>query len=122
MPKLTKSDLKLLRQLLLEQRDALAGSIRAMEGEALKSSEQEFSVDHMADHGSDNFEQDFTLGLIESEEERLREIKEAIERIKTGAYGTCENCQKPISKTRLRAIPWARHCIECQRAAEREIA
>ena len=49
-----------------------------MEGEALKSSEQDFSVDHMADHGSDNFEQDFTLGLIESERQFLREIQEAL--------------------------------------------
>ena len=122
MPKLTKTELKAFRALLLEQREALTGSIRAMEGEALKSSEQDFSVDHMADHGSDNFEQDFTLGLIESEEERLREIHEALERIHAGTFGDCEACAKAIAKTRLRAIPWTRHCIDCQRAAEREIA
>ncbi|HET6203416.1 MAG TPA: TraR/DksA family transcriptional regulator [Planctomycetota bacterium] len=122
MPKLTKSELKAFRALLVEQREALSGSIRAMEGEALKSSEQDFSVDHMADHGSDNFEQDFTLGLIESEEERLREIDEALARTRAGTYGDCEACGKPIAKTRLRAIPWTRHCIDCQRAAEREIA
>ena len=122
MIKLTKSELKAFRTLLFEQRDALSGSIRAMEGEALKSSEQDISVDHMADHGSDNFEQDFTLGLIESEEERLREIHEALARIPAGTYGGCEGCAKAITRTRLRAIPWTRHCIECQRASEREIA
>ena len=122
MTKRTKSELKAFRVLLVEQREALTGNIRAMEGEALKSSEQDFSVDHMADHGSDNFEQDFTLGLIESEEERLREIHEALERIAAGSFGDCEGCGKPIAKTRLRAIPWTRHCIDCQRASEREIA
>ncbi|MCI0587969.1 MAG: TraR/DksA family transcriptional regulator [Planctomycetes bacterium] len=122
MTKLTKSEIKAFRALLLEQREALSGNIRAMEGEALKSSEQDFSVDHMADHGSDNFEQDFTLGLIESEEERVREIHEALERITAGTYGDCEACAKPIAKKRLAAVPWTRHCIDCQRAAERESA
>lgn len=44
----------------------------------------------------------------------LREIREALERIDDGEYGHCGECDEPISKKRLEAIPWARHCIECQ--------
>lgn len=122
MPKLTKAELEQFRKELLRMREDLVGNIRAMEGEALKSSEQDFSLDHMADYGSDNFDQDFTLGLIENEEERVREIGEALERLQKGTFGTCEGCSKPIPKTRLRAIPHTRHCVECQRRSEKEIA
>src|SRR5262245_56369273 len=103
MTKLTKSEIKAFRALLLEQREALSWRYRARVGEALKACEAGFSVGHMADHGSDNFEQDFTLGLIESEEERVREIHEALERITAGTYGDCEGCSKPIAKKRLLA-------------------
>ena len=62
-----KKELVHYRDLLLECRDRLLSNVTAMEAEALKSSGQDFSVDHMADHGSDNFEQDFTLSLVETE-------------------------------------------------------
>jgi len=122
MPKLTKAELGQFRNELLRMREELVSNIRSMEGEALKSSEQDFSLDHMADHGSDNFDQDFTLGLIENEEQRVREIGEALERLEKGTFGVCEGCSKPIPKTRLRALPFARYCVACQRQAEREIA
>lgn len=124
MPKPKKEDLKKYKEALLHLRETLTGDVKSLESEALKESEQDFSVDHMADHGSDNFEQEFTLGLIENVEETVREINEALERIKDGSFGICEACEKPILKTRLQAIPYARHCIDCQRKREknREIA
>src|SRR5512147_556400 len=73
---------------------------------------------HMADLGTDNFEHEFTLGLIENEEEELREIDLALERLEKGAYGLCESCEKPIPKGRLLVIPYARLCIECKRGEE----
>ena len=117
-------DLEQFKKLLLRKRALLTGNVSALESQALKRSRQDASGDlsnmpiHMADIGSDNFEQEFTLGLIENEEEMLRAIDEALERIDEGSFGKCESCEKPISKERLKAIPHASLCIECQRQQE----
>ncbi|UCC28832.1 MAG: TraR/DksA C4-type zinc finger protein [Phycisphaerales bacterium] len=73
---------------------------------------------HMADLGSDNWEKEFTLGLIASEQALVREIDEALERIENKTYGICLATRKRISKARLRAKPWAKYCIEYARARE----
>ncbi|RUL88919.1 TraR/DksA family transcriptional regulator [Tautonia sociabilis] len=73
---------------------------------------------HLADLGTDNYEQEFTLGLIENEQETLGEISEALARLDGGTYGICGGCGKPIAKARLQALPYTRYCIECARAHE----
>lgn len=118
LSKLPKDEIKKYKEALLRLRETLTGDVRALETEALKESEQDFSVDHMADHGSDNFDQEFNLGLIENAEETVREINDAMERIEEGTYGICEGCEKPILKPRLQAIPYARYCVDCQRKNE----
>ena len=70
---------------------------------------------HMADLGTDNFEQEFTLSLIESEEGRMKEINAALDRIEHGGFGRCEECQKAIPKARLQALPFTRYCVDCAR-------
>lgn len=127
--KLTKEDLQLFKAQLLELRDRLMKQIGAMEGEALKEAGSEVSVDHMADHGTETFDQDFTLGLIENEENTIREIDEALHRMTEGTYGMCEPCIEEmeklcktcphIPKARLEAIPYTRFCVEYARVAER---
>ena len=89
-----------------------------MEQEALKAAGQDFSVDHMADHGSDNFDQDLTLGLVETELRELAEIDGALARIDEGTYGICMGTGVPIGVARLEAIPWARFAVEFQRRVE----
>lgn len=117
-------DLTQFQDILLRKRDLLSGNVTSLEAQALKRSRQDASGDlstmpiHMADIGSDNFEQEFTLGLIENEEEMLRAIDEALQRIEDGTFGKCEECGKAIRKTRLKAIPHARLCINCQRQEE----
>ncbi len=115
-----KADLDRFKKLLLQKRDILTGNVSQMQDEALKGGGQDVSVDHMADFGSDNFEQDFTLGLIENEQETIREIDEALERIEQGDFGSCEVCESAIPLPRLRVIPWAKLCIECKRKTESE--
>ena len=68
---------------------------------------------HMADIGSDNFEQEFTLSLMESEEGTLDQIEASLERIEDGTYGQCEECGIKIPKTRLNAIPYTMLCVKC---------
>jgi DnaK suppressor protein len=73
---------------------------------------------HMADIGSDNYEQEFTLTLMQSDEVTLESIEAAIERIEDGVFGACEDCAGPISKARLNAIPYTPLCIKCAQKME----
>ena len=68
---------------------------------------------HMADIGTDNFEREFTLTLMESTDQILEQIEETLECIEDGAYGICQKCDAKISKTRLNAIPYTIHCVGC---------
>jgi RNA polymerase-binding protein DksA len=72
----------------------------------------------MADIGTDNYEQEFALGLMDSERKLLKEIDDALQRIEKRTYGICEGTGKPISKARLEAQPWARYCVEYARMLE----
>ena len=77
---------------------------------------------HPADIGTDNYEQEFSLGLLESERALLAEIDEALERIDKGTYGVCLGTGEPIGKPRLHARPWAKYCIEYARLIEKGLA
>ena len=68
---------------------------------------------HMADLGSDNFEQEFTLSLMENDEETLAHIEGALERIESGVYGRCQECGGIVPKARLNAIPHTPFCVKC---------
>ena len=72
----------------------------------------------MADLGTDNYDQEFTLGLIENEQGTLELVNEALDRMELGTFGQCVECDEPITKPRLQAIPYARHCIRCARKLE----
>ena len=109
--------------MLLQKRTELAGDVKRLTDEALNrknnGAEDHSSMPiHMADLGSDNWEQDFTLGLIANEEALVHEIDDALERIQNKTYGICLATYKPISMARLRAKPWAKYCIEYARARE----
>ncbi|MHC4983997.1 MAG: TraR/DksA family transcriptional regulator [Planctomycetota bacterium] len=122
---LTKTQLAEFRGLLLDKRRALLGDMAGIEGQAIGKNRQDGAGDlsnmptHPADIGSDNYEQEFTLGLLESERALLTEIDEALERIKKRTYGLCIATGKPIGIARLRARPWAKYCIEYARMLEK---
>ena len=110
---LSKSDLQYYRNLLLEKRREIIGDVGSMESEAFKGGSNLSNMPiHMADVGTDNFEQEFTLGLIESERQTLREIQEALVRIDGGTFGICMGTGKQIPKVRLEAVPWAKYPID----------
>lgn len=113
-----KAEMEQFRDLLLRKRARLSGDLTLMHTEALRATDDDVSTDHMADYGSDRYEQDFTLGLIENEQEIVRHIDDALERIDTGEYGICQQCSSEIGLPRLQAIPYVRFCIDCQRASE----
>jgi DnaK suppressor protein len=75
---------------------------------------------HMADSGTDNFDRDFALSLLSSDQDAVYEIEEALKRIEKGHFGVCELSGKPIPKARLEAIPWTRFTVEAQAQLEKE--
>lgn len=117
---LDRKQLAHFRELLLEKRAELVGDLSGMENSALRSEQSNLSTmpQHMADMGSDSYDQDLTLGLMESERQLLVEIDEALERIADGTFGVCVEMGKPINKARLEVKPWAKYCIEAARAME----
>jgi len=123
--RLTPEELEEFRELLLAKRQEIVRDMGSLTDGALGVNRQDAAGDlslmpnHMADLGSDNWEQEFNLGLMENQRQVLREIDEALERIENGTYGICLGTGKPITKARLRAKPWAKYCIEYARLRER---
>jgi len=121
---MTKTDLETFRQSLLNLRARLSGNLSHLAEEALRTTGGENSGGlsntpiHMADLGTDNFEQEFTLSLIQNEEQVLVEIAEALNRVDQGSFGKCEECGSPIPKARLQALPYTRHCVNCARKVQ----
>jgi RNA polymerase-binding protein DksA len=118
--KLTDKQLREFKELLLRKRAELVGDVQRLTDEALNRSRDGYGEHsampiHMADVGTDNWEQELTLGLVESERGRVREIDAALERIDNRTYGICLATRQPISVARLQAKPWARYCIEYER-------
>jgi DnaK suppressor protein len=120
------AELAQYKTILLDLRKKLVGNVTFMEDEALGKSGQDASGDlsnvpiHMADVGTDNYDRDLTIGLIQNGEEELKAIDNALERIGDKTYGTCEECGTKIAKVRLAALPYVHNCIECQRLEEEE--
>lgn len=145
MSKPTKAELVKYKAILEKQLASLRGDVGSMRDEALRASDQDASVDHLADQGTDNYDQGFMLGLIENEEETIKLIEEALERIAGDGdweFGSCPLCveeadgakkakdakksAKPgkpvdpwIPKARLEYLPWARYCVRHQEVEER---
>ena len=122
-----KADLRVYKERLLGLRARLRGDVTSMAEAALRKSGNEGAEAstmpiHMAELGSDNYEQEFTLSLLATEEDTLGMIETALERVETGTYGTCQECEGPIPKTRLNAIPHATLCVKCASVRDRELA
>ena len=116
---LTKKQLKYYRDLLLEKRGEILGDVASMQSSRGDGGNLSHMPVHMAEVGSDNFEQEFTLGLMESERKIVTDIDAALNRIDEGYYGICLITGQPIEEPRLEIKPWAKYCITIVRARER---
>jgi DnaK suppressor protein len=105
-------------QHLVELRDQLC---RQMDGLAQESAQEMAGYSlHMADSGTDNFDRDFALSLLSSDQDAIYEIEEALKRIEKKTYGVCELTGKAIPRARLEAIPWTRFTVEAQAQLEKD--
>lgn len=100
-------------------RARLRGDVKALADVALHDASGSSMPIHMAELGSENYEQEFALSLMESEEDTLVAIEAALQRIEDGVFGKCLECDGVIPKTRLNAIPYAAMCVRCAEQQER---
>ena len=123
--KLSEADLETYKNRLVALRARIRGDVSKMTDGALsqnRAAAGNLSVmpQHMADIGSDNFEQEQTLAFIQSDNETLALIEEALARIKDGSYGICESCGNPIPKVRLNVLPFTANCVHCVELAQND--
>jgi RNA polymerase-binding protein DksA len=118
---LTLAEVRQFKIILLAKRNEILGDVTRMEYETLRKERSDLSnlPFHMADAGTDNYEMENTLGLMDSERKLIGEIDAALGRIDNGTYGSCEGNGEPIPRQRLKAIPWARYCVACARLLEK---
>jgi len=123
--KILKKDLKVFKKILLEIKENIIEQIKHIAEETSKLSQKEASGDisshtlHMADVATDTYDREFSLGLASNDRKLLYEIDDALKRIEDNNYGVCEECEKQITKKRLKAIPYTRLCLKCQQKFEK---
>lgn len=116
-----KKELERFRGILLRKRVELVGDVSNMEQQALQGASGSLShmPQHLAEQGSETYEQSLSLDLAAADRKLIREIDDAIKRIDEGTFGVCELTGKPIKPERLEELPWARYSIEAARELER---
>lgn len=109
-----RKHLATIQDILIKMRDRLTGQISALSDDTLKYVDDSSSEDR-----TDDFDREFALNLVSSEQDSVFEIDSALRRIKEGVYGSCDTCGCLIEKARLQALPFARACVKCQSASEK---
>lgn len=123
--KFNKKELEYFRKLILKNKEKILDEIKRISEDTLKKSQKDAAGDisgytyHMADVASDTYDREFSLGLASNERQSLYELDDAIKKIEEGTFGICEECKSVITKTRLKAVPFARLCVKCQEKKEK---
>jgi RNA polymerase-binding transcription factor DksA len=104
--------------------DRLRGDDSSVVSEALRQSGGDASGNlsntpqHLADLGTDTFEQEMSASLLQNTRQIRAEVVAALDRLERGAFGKCERCGAEIGEGRLQAVPYARCCVDCAQNAE----
>jgi RNA polymerase-binding protein DksA len=123
--KFNKKELSEYKKIILKIKEKVVGDIKHISEDTLKKSQKDASGDisgytyHMADVATDTYDREFSLGLASNEQKALYELDDALKRIEEGIFGICEECKCVMTKTRLKAVPYARLCVKCQEKRER---
>ncbi len=124
--KLSKKELLDFKKLVLKKKEEILDEIKHISDDTLKKSQKEASGDisgytyHMADVATDTYDREFSLGLASNERKLIYEFDDALKRIDDGSFGVCEECKSLIAKNRLKAVPYARLCVKCQKIKEKK--
>jgi DnaK suppressor protein len=112
-----RSELERFRQLLLTKRSELLARVRAARSSDVIETETE--APDLGDRALNTMSRDLLYQLSTGERDIVRRIDAALDRLEKGAYGKCVHCGNEVQPGRLQAVPWARHCIECQELQDR---
>jgi DnaK suppressor protein len=104
------------RDMLMRKQLSLTDMVQRTEG---YGREKEPDIQDMADMAVESYTKEFMFGKSSGDRHVLQLIREALDRIENKSYGTCVNCENPIQPKRLEAVPWTRHCIQCQALLEK---
>lgn len=125
MAKMLKKEAKRYRESLLKLKERITEDVKHISEDTLKKSQKDAAGDisgytlHPADLATDAYDREFSLELASCDRDVLIQINDALKRIQDGTYGACEQCEKPIAKVRLKALPFARLCLKCQKVQEK---
>jgi DnaK suppressor protein len=123
---MNKQQRETYRQQLLALAARLKGDVSSLRESALRGTGGDASGNlsnaplHLADLGTDNFEQEVAVGLLQNGQQTLGAIAAALDRLDAGTYGRCEGCGKAIPEERLKAMPYASRCVACEEREEQE--
>ncbi|MFH1507113.1 MAG: TraR/DksA family transcriptional regulator [Candidatus Omnitrophota bacterium] len=123
--KFNKKSLLAFKKLILKRKEQILQDLGIMSEDTFKKSQKDAAGDisgytyHMADVATDNYDREFSLSLASNERRLLYELDDSLKKIQEGTFGVCEDCKSLITRTRLNAIPYARHCLKCQERREK---
>jgi RNA polymerase-binding transcription factor DksA len=123
---MTREQTEKHRAQLLNLLQRLTGDVQAVAAEALRQTGGEASGSlsnapmHLADLGTDNFEQEMAVSLLENQSQILGQVRAALQRIADGKYGRCQECGRDIPTARLDAIPYTPYCVHDAARIEQE--
>jgi len=114
----SKETIDLLRKQLIKRREDLAASVKnhALE---LPDTGMDGSPGDTADQAASDYTTEMFGALLERQAGTLEEVDRALRKIENGDFGICEHCEKAIPSKRLKSLPWARFCLECQEKSDR---
>lgn len=124
--KFNKKELAEFKKLILKRKEQTLENISHISDDTLKKSLKDASGDisgyayHMADMATDTYDREFSLGIASNERELLYVLEDALKKIEDGTFGICDECDGVITKTRLKAIPYASFCVKCQAKKEKK--
>jgi DnaK suppressor protein len=112
-----RREMERFRKQLLAKRDDLLGRVQTARSSELEANDAD--APDLGDRALSNVTLDLSYQLSASERDLLRRIDAAVDRIDVGMYGVCVHCGKKVQMARLEAVPWARHCVDCQELQDR---
>jgi DnaK suppressor protein len=111
-----KKKAELFRKRLLAKQEELLRLVSKSEQDGRQADEE--ATQDIADKAANSYTKEFLFHQSDDNRRLLQLVTEALERLKNGSYGLCVACQEEVQVKRLEAVPWARHCIECQEKQE----
>ena len=112
-----RREMQKFRKQLLAKREDVLGRVKSARTSELEANDAD--APDLGDRALSNVTLDLSYQLSSSERDLVKRIDAAIDRIDAGDYGVCVHCGKKVQMARLEAVPWARHCVDCQELQDR---